>query len=227
VTGKRSDAASRYLYPQSGNLSLEIIVGKRVKRVMIKCVRFESIIYSRTDDNDRNGRAVGIEYTTDEAGSSSDLFAANASKLVVISAGAFGSSSILERSGIGGASFLEKNNIPILVDLPGVGENYLGKFSPPNHSRFRRLTCHFSDHFGAESSYHPSEDLDIMKDVWSDPDAGKGDSANSFKHLYITVCDVSVIDSTTQRMGGTWNRKDCSQVRLFFLWLELVTRCPS
>ena len=77
----------------------------------------------------RNGRAVGIEYTTDAKsyeGINNEVVTVNARKLVVISAGAFGSPSILERSGIGARSVLEKNNIPVLVDLPGVGENYQG-----------------------------------------------------------------------------------------------------
>ena len=49
-----------------------------------------------------------------------------ASKLVIVSAGAFGSPAILERSGIGAASVLNRNNVPVTVDLPGVGENYQG-----------------------------------------------------------------------------------------------------
>ena len=84
-----------------------------------------SIIYKLTHADNRNGRAVGIVYVT-EGG---ELGTAMASKLVVVSAGAFGSPSILERSGIGAPSVLEKNNVPVLVHLPGVGENYQGMFS--------------------------------------------------------------------------------------------------
>jgi len=42
---------------------------------------------------------------------------------VILSAGAIGSVQILERSGIGAASHLNKLGIPVLADLPGVGEN--------------------------------------------------------------------------------------------------------
>ena len=79
--------------------------------------------------NNRNGRAVGIEYTTDRIayqGASDEVVTVKATKLVVVSAGAFGSPCILERSGIGAPSVLEKNNIHVLVDLPGVGGNYQG-----------------------------------------------------------------------------------------------------
>jgi alcohol oxidase len=52
-----------------------------------------------------------------------------ASKLVVVSAGAFGSPAILERSGIGSEAVLKRCGIKPLVSLPGVGENYTGNIS--------------------------------------------------------------------------------------------------
>jgi choline dehydrogenase len=42
---------------------------------------------------------------------------------VILSAGAIGSVQILERSGVGSAEHLEKLGIPVMADLPGVGEN--------------------------------------------------------------------------------------------------------
>ena len=47
-------------------------------------------------------------------------------KLVLVSAGAFGSPGILERSGIGAKDVLERVGVKQRVDLPGVGENYQG-----------------------------------------------------------------------------------------------------
>ena len=46
--------------------------------------------------------------------------------LVVVSAGAFGSPAILQRSGIGARTLLKRLDINEQVDLPGVGENYQG-----------------------------------------------------------------------------------------------------
>lgn len=43
---------------------------------------------------------------------------------VIVSAGAIGSPRILQLSGFGSAALLEKLEIPVLVDLPGVGSNY-------------------------------------------------------------------------------------------------------
>ena len=79
----------------------------------------------------RGTRAVGIEYVDDTIGrakGTTEPFVARASHLVVLSAGTFGSSAILERSGIGSKDVLSKNNIQQLVDLPGVGENYMGSY---------------------------------------------------------------------------------------------------
>ncbi|KAG2039074.1 hypothetical protein BDR03DRAFT_1009280 [Suillus americanus] len=110
TTGRRSDAAHHYVYNQAHNANLQIWVGKRVKRVIFQ-----------------DKRAVGVEFTSDpvscpDAGQSSSIV--RASKLVVVSAGAFGSPAILERSGIGAEAILKRCNIQQLVDLPGVGENY-------------------------------------------------------------------------------------------------------
>ena len=117
------------------------MVGKRVKRIIIKSVTPKSIMCELTHIDYRNGCAVGIEYTSDAIscpGATGELITARAAKLVVISGGAFGSPSILERSGFGARSVLEKNNIRVLVDLPGVGENYQGMSGIPKCSCFRK-----------------------------------------------------------------------------------------
>jgi alcohol oxidase len=66
--------------------------------------------------------------TSQDAAQSSSTV--RASKLVVVSAGAFGSPIILERSGIGAEAVLKRCGIEQLVDLPGVGENYQGLLCP-------------------------------------------------------------------------------------------------
>ncbi|KAF9230349.1 GMC oxidoreductase-domain-containing protein [Melanogaster broomeanus] len=133
-TGRRSDAASAYLYPHSENANLQILVGKRVKRIIVE-----------------NDRAVGIEYMNDAIScpeGSTEVTIVKASKLVVVSSGAFGSPAILERSGIGSPLTLNKHNVPVIVDLPGVGENY-------------------QDHFGVMPVFYASDETMTMDDVWS------------------------------------------------------------
>ncbi|KAJ7733038.1 GMC oxidoreductase-domain-containing protein [Mycena metata] len=116
-TGRRSDAAHFYLYPQIHNPNLHIITEARANRV----------IFNGT-------RAVGIEYYANGT-----LHTAAAARLVVISAGAFCSPAILERqvkvfsphprsrSGIGAKHLLEKHGVQVVSDLPGVGQNYGGR----------------------------------------------------------------------------------------------------
>lgn len=90
----------------------------------------------------RGTRAVGIEYVDDLIGRNggvTTIKTARASQLVVVSAGAFGSPSILERSGIGAESVLNKNNVKQIVDLPGVGENYMGEATPVRSVAFDDL----------------------------------------------------------------------------------------
>ena len=78
----------------------------------------------------RDGRAVGVEYVPNprlhREGPSTESTMVYAKKLVVVTAGAFGSPLILERSGIGAADILKAHDIVPVVDLPGVGENYQG-----------------------------------------------------------------------------------------------------
>lgn len=83
-------------------------------------------------DTYRNGRAVGIEFLPDSRFHPQETQTpriAKARRLVVLSAGTFGSPVILERSGIGGAERLEKLGVDMVADLPGVGENYQGTHS--------------------------------------------------------------------------------------------------
>ncbi|KAK0236115.1 GMC oxidoreductase-domain-containing protein [Armillaria nabsnona] len=111
VSGTRSDTAHHFIYNQEHNVNLKVLDRQRVIRVIF-------------DDN----RAIGVEYTDDVECATKvpgeSVRQAFASRLVVLSGGAFGSPAILERSGIGGTDILQRNDIPQIVDLPGVGENY-------------------------------------------------------------------------------------------------------
>lgn len=82
---------------------------------------------------DDNKRAVGVEYIPNPAYHvqvnaglplARAKFTVKARKLVVVSCGACGSPQVLERSGVGNPLILEKANVPVVADVPGVGENY-------------------------------------------------------------------------------------------------------
>src|SRR4030095_4551120 len=52
----------------------------------------------------------------------------NATKEVILAAGAFNTPQLLKLSGIGPRDELEKFDIPVLVDLPGVGTNLQDRY---------------------------------------------------------------------------------------------------
>ncbi|KAF8685193.1 GMC oxidoreductase [Rhizoctonia solani] len=110
LTGYRQDAAHQYIHTQSNNKGLHVLTETLVTRVL-----FEGT------------KAVGIEVVRNQ-GQDPDTNQSDrrifARKLVVMSAGALGSSTILQRSGIGEASQLSDLSIQIVGDLPGVGKNY-------------------------------------------------------------------------------------------------------
>jgi alcohol oxidase len=125
-TGRRSDTAHNFIYNQADNKNLTVLTESRGVRVLFECVYSLSltIVLFSQSHTPRGTRAVGVEYITENAESSSYAYA---SKLVVLSAGSFGTPAILERSGIGAPDVLRKNEIAQLVDLPGVGERYNGQ----------------------------------------------------------------------------------------------------
>lgn len=120
-TGRRQDTAHGYLHP----------VVKRQSNLHIIC---ESTTTKVLFDDSTPPKAVGIEYIAnplaraqqdpDKPPVAGERFTIKARKQVVISAGAFGTPAILERSGVGDKAVLEKVGIESKVDLPGVGKEY-------------------------------------------------------------------------------------------------------
>ncbi|OAX32678.1 hypothetical protein K503DRAFT_842476, partial [Rhizopogon vinicolor AM-OR11-026] len=125
-----------YVYNQAHNPNLQLWAGKRVNRVIFE-----------------GKRAVGVEFTSDPVSCpdmDQSLSTVRASKLVVISAGAFGSPTILERSGIGAEWILKQCGIEQVVNLPGVGESYRG----------------LSDHNAAGYPYFIADGVVTMDSLW-------------------------------------------------------------
>lgn len=99
-------------------------------------------------------RATGVVFTYNplfhpEDSGSTETRTVRATRLVVLSAGSFGSPGILERSGIGAKSVLDGVRVKQRVDLPGVGENYQGQV-PDGYQRqcmFLTLDMHRSQRF--------------------------------------------------------------------------------
>jgi choline dehydrogenase len=73
----------------------------------------------------KNGRAVGVEYSDKDK----VLRRVHSRVETIIRAGATLSPAILQRSGIGPAKLLRELGIPVVLDLPGVGENLSDHYS--------------------------------------------------------------------------------------------------
>lgn len=108
-TGLRQDVAHRYLFPllDQANTSLQVAPNTKVVRILF----------------DNQKAASGVEYVAD-GDVKSQPRVIKATKQVILASGALGSPPILERSGIGGRDLLNKLNIPVISDLPGVGSSY-------------------------------------------------------------------------------------------------------
>jgi choline dehydrogenase len=104
--GWRWNTSKAFLRPIKHRSNLTTWTNSRVKKLNI--------------ERDNNGalRCAGAEIVRN-----GELVSVNATREVVLSAGAIGSPHILQNSGIGSASLLKKHGIDIVQHTPGVGAN--------------------------------------------------------------------------------------------------------
>jgi len=99
--GVRWSAAKGFLRPAMKRPNVTVMTGALVKRLRIE-----------------GRRVLGVEFYRDNE----EQFA-EARGETILSAGAIGSPQILQLSGIGPGALLQSHRIPVVQDLPGVGEN--------------------------------------------------------------------------------------------------------
>ncbi|KAF3395338.1 Glucose oxidase [Talaromyces pinophilus] len=102
----REDAARAYYWPYQARPNLKIISNTKVNK----------ILWANNTSGDAT--AIGVEITGIDG--VDNIYA---SKEVILSAGALKSPILLELSGVGNPSILQKYDIPVVVNLPTVGEN--------------------------------------------------------------------------------------------------------
>lgn len=103
---RRCSAARGYLRPAMARGNLEVVTDALVKRIVFS-----------------GNRAKGVEYA-DAAG----VKTARATSEVLVTAGAIGTPKLMMLSGVGPAAHLAEHGIPVVHDLPGVGENFVDHF---------------------------------------------------------------------------------------------------
>ena len=103
--GRRLSAARAYLHPAMSRPNLRVATRVHVTR----------ILFTGT-------RATGVEFAAGGPGGSGLSRRAHGGE-VIVCAGAFGSPQLLQLSGVGNAADLAALGIPVVADLPGVGEN--------------------------------------------------------------------------------------------------------
>ncbi|KAK8080997.1 hypothetical protein PG997_008815 [Apiospora hydei] len=110
--GGRSDTAHAYIHPkmkgEGGKYpNLHVLLKSQVVRVLFE-----------------GQKAVGVEYRGNPKFQNTPVRSVRAEKMVVLSAGTFGTPLILERSGVGDQAILEAAQAPVVAHIPGVGQNY-------------------------------------------------------------------------------------------------------
>ncbi|MGE3146344.1 MAG: GMC family oxidoreductase [Pseudorhodoplanes sp.] len=124
--GRRCSTATGYLKPARKRPNLRVVPDALVTRILM------------------NGRrAVGVEY---RAGGTTHV--AQAGRETILAAGAFGSPQIMQLSGLGPAALLREHGVPVVADLPGIGED-------------------LQDHFQVRLQYRCTEPI-TMNDVIND-----------------------------------------------------------
>jgi choline dehydrogenase len=100
--GARFSVADAYLKPARSRRNLEVVTGALAGKVLFE-----------------DGRAAGVEFQVGAKGWRQE----RAAREVILSAGAVNSPQLLMLSGVGPASELSAQGIPLVHDLPGVGRN--------------------------------------------------------------------------------------------------------
>ena len=106
--GQRWSAARAYLQPARSRPNLTAWTGALARRVVVEAAG---------GDGAAGGRATGVEVERD-----GERVTAHATRDVIVAGGAFGSPHLLMLSGIGPAGHLRDHGVPVVLDLPGVGE---------------------------------------------------------------------------------------------------------
>jgi choline dehydrogenase len=123
---RRSDARRAFLDPLREDRRLTIVTRARVDRILVE-----------------NGRAAGVHYTVN-----GEPHEARAAREVLVGAGTYNTAKLLMLSGIGPADHLRDFQIPVVADLPGVGQNLQDHHEVPVIATTKRPSGYFGQDRG-------------------------------------------------------------------------------
>ena len=124
--GRRSSIASNAIEPALRRPNFKLVM-----RAMVQRIVFEGLC------------ATGVEYSLPDG----SRHLAKARREILVCAGAVQSPQLLMVSGVGPASQLQALGIPVVVDLPGVGENLQDHVSAPLCWRLKPGVCGMNSRF--------------------------------------------------------------------------------
>lgn len=118
---RRMSAARAFLNPARKRANLRVITAAQASRILVE-----------------NGRATGVTYHLGGRHGSERILLAD--REVVLCGGAVNSPQLLQCSGIGPAGLLNELGIPLVHDLPGVGENLRDHYAPRFTARVKNIS---------------------------------------------------------------------------------------
>jgi len=116
----RSSARSGYFDGFAGRANLHALTSRHVTRLLT----------APAAGKGKGVRITGVEYV--EYGQERTKHVVHARCEYILSAGTVHSPQLLQLSGIGPKKLLDEFEIPVVVDLPGVGENFQDRRWPPS-----------------------------------------------------------------------------------------------
>lgn len=118
--GRRVSPATSFLYPAMKRKNTKVITNAHVQKIVIENKRATGVVYKRADQH-------SLETTI------------TANCEVILCAGAIASPQMLQLSGVGAASHLQGLGLPVVHDLPGVGENFRDHFAVRSIARIQNM----------------------------------------------------------------------------------------
>ena len=104
---RRSYARNQYFDPAKSRPNLDLLTFYRVNEVQFSATKRAESVTIQQRGTDNGAPTIKVK----------------ANKEIILTAGWLHTPHILQRSGIGPSALLKEANIPVLVDLPGVGSN--------------------------------------------------------------------------------------------------------